>query len=109
MGMTDRDKKLLAIFGVVVLLGGYWFLILGGKRSAVADAEKAVSEAQAALASAEAEAQQGQIEKKRYPVSYSRVHAHGQGDPGRQRLPEPARAGQRHHRGHRRQLHEPDR
>lgn len=81
MGVTDRDKKLLAIFAVVVILGGYWFLILGGKRSAVADAEKAVSEAQTALASAEAEAQQGQIEKKRYPVSYSRVLRMGKAIP----------------------------
>lgn len=81
MGMTERDKKLLAIFGVVVILGGYWFLILGGKRSAVADAEKAVSDAQTALASAEAEAQQGQIEKKRFPVSYSRVLRMGKAIP----------------------------
>lgn len=81
MGMTERDRKLLMIFAVVVLLGGYWFLILGGKRAAVADAETAVADAQAALDTAEAAAQQGQIEKKRYPVSYARVMRMGKAIP----------------------------
>lgn len=81
MGMTERDKKLLAIFAAVVLLGGYWFLILGGKRQAVADAEQAVQEAQAALDTAKSSAQQGQIEKKRYPVSYARVLRMGKAIP----------------------------
>ncbi|MGB0888675.1 MAG: hypothetical protein ACPGWS_00195 [Solirubrobacterales bacterium] len=81
MGMTERDKKLLAIFAAVVLLGGYWFLILGGKRQAVADAEQAVQEAQSALDTAKSSAQQGQIEKKRYPVSYARVLRMGKAIP----------------------------
>lgn len=81
MGMTERDRKLLIIFAVVVLLGGYWFLILGGKRQAVADAEKAVQEAQTALDSAKASGTQGQIEKKRYPVSYARVLRMGKAIP----------------------------
>lgn len=81
MGMTERDRKLLMIFAVVVLLGGYWFLILGGKRAAVADAETALSDAQAALETAEAQAQQGEIEKKRYPVSYARVMRMGKAIP----------------------------
>lgn len=81
MGMTERDRKLLMIFAVVVLLGGYWFLILGGKRAAVADAESALTDAQTALESAEAQAQQGQIEKKRYPVSYARVMRMGKAIP----------------------------
>lgn len=81
MGMTERDRKLLMIFAVVVLLGGYWFLILGGKRAAVADAESAVADAQAALDTAEAAAQQGKIEKKRYPVSYARVMRMGKAIP----------------------------
>ncbi len=81
MGMTERDKKLLAIFAAVVLLGGYWFLILGGKRQAVADAQQAVQEAQTALDTAKSSAQQGKIEKKRYPVSYARVLRMGKAIP----------------------------
>lgn len=73
MGMTDRDRKLLAIFAVVILLGGYWFLVLGKKRSAVAEAEQSKISAQRALDDAKNAAQVGKREKKRYPVSYSRV------------------------------------
>lgn len=73
MGMTDRDKKLMAIFAVVVLLGGYWFLVLGKKRAAVAEAEQSKISAQKALDDAKNAAQAGKREKKRYPVSYSRV------------------------------------
>lgn len=73
MGMTDRDKKLLAIFAVVILLGGYWFLVLGKKRSAVAEAEQEKVAAQHTLDDAKNAVAAGNREKKRYPVSYSRV------------------------------------
>ncbi|MGB3951951.1 MAG: hypothetical protein WBK99_02230, partial [Solirubrobacterales bacterium] len=73
MGMTDRDRKLMMVLMVVVVLGGYWFLILGSKRSAVAEAETAKTAAQDKLDQAIAAAAAGQTEKKRYPVSYSRV------------------------------------
>lgn len=73
MGMTDRDRKLLAIFAAAIFLGGYWFLILGKKRSAVAEAEQAKSTAQQNLDTAKSAAAAGEKEKKRYPVSYSRV------------------------------------
>lgn len=82
MGMTDRDRKLLAIVGVAVILGGYWFLVLGKKRSAVAEAEQAKSAAQQALDTAKSSAAAGQREKKRYPVSYSRVIKLGKAIPG---------------------------
>ncbi|MBI4897162.1 MAG: hypothetical protein HY827_02210 [Actinobacteria bacterium] len=71
--MTDRDRKLLAIVGVAVILGGYWFLVLGKKRGAVAEAEQSKAAAQQALDTAKTSAAAGQREKKRYPVSYSRV------------------------------------
>ncbi|MBK5231040.1 MAG: hypothetical protein JJE27_07710, partial [Thermoleophilia bacterium] len=73
MGMTDRDRKLLAVFAVVILLGGYWFLVLGKKRAAVAEAETAKTAAQQALDTARQLQAAGTREKKRYPVSYSRV------------------------------------
>lgn len=73
MGMTDRDKKLLAIFAVVILLGGYWFLVLGKKRSAVAEAEQEKVAAQHSLDDAKNAVAAGNREKKRYPISYSRV------------------------------------
>lgn len=82
MGMTDRDRKLLAILAAAVMLGGYWFLILGKKRSAVAEAEQAKNAAQLQLDSAKSAAAAGQKEQKRYPVSYSRVVKLGKAIPG---------------------------
>ena len=73
MGMTPRDRKLLAIFAVLILLGGYWFLVLGKKKSAVADAEAAKTAAQTELDNAKTAEAAGKLQKKRYPVSYSRL------------------------------------
>ncbi|MGH2907429.1 MAG: hypothetical protein ACRDKI_11780, partial [Solirubrobacterales bacterium] len=81
MGMTDRDKKLLAIFAAVVFLGGYWFLVLGKKRAAVTDAEQAKASAQQQLDAAKASETQGQTAKKTYPVKYSRVLRMGKAIP----------------------------
>lgn len=73
MGMTERDRKLLAIFAVLILLGGYWFLVLGKKKSALAEAEAAKTAAQTELENAQVAAAAGKLQKKRYPVSYSRL------------------------------------
>jgi hypothetical protein len=81
MGMTDRDKKLLAIFALVIVLGGYWFLVLGSKRSAVKSAEDAKTSAQAELDTAVAAETQGKAEKKHYPIKYSRVLRMGKAIP----------------------------
>lgn len=81
MGMTERDRKLLAIFACVVFLGGYWFLVLGKKRAAVGEAETAKSSAQAALSDAVAAESAGAAEKKKYPVKYSQVLKMGKAIP----------------------------
>jgi hypothetical protein len=81
MGMTERDRKLLAIFACVVFLGGYWFLVLGKKRSAVSEAQAAKTSAQQALLDATAKETAGAQEKKKYPVKYSRVLKMGKAIP----------------------------
>lgn len=73
MAMTERDKKTLAIVLVLLVLGGFWFLILGPKRSAVAEAELAKSDAQAALDQAvQAEAASSAVKTKK-PASYAKL------------------------------------
>lgn len=73
MGMTDRDKKVLAIVAAIVVLGGYWFLVLGKKRSAIKEAEAAQVAAQAELAAAQtAEAAALKVAKVK-PAAYSRL------------------------------------
>jgi hypothetical protein len=81
MGMTERDRKLLAIFAVIIFLGGYWFLVLGKKRSAVAEAQSSKVAAEQQLQTAIAAESAGKAEKKKFPVSYSRVVKMGKAIP----------------------------
>ncbi|MGK2879122.1 MAG: hypothetical protein ACSLFF_11210 [Solirubrobacterales bacterium] len=81
MGMTERDKKVLAIVGVIVLLGGFWFLVIGKKRTEVAEAQTGRDAAQQRLTAAIANEQAGKSAKKAYPVSYSRVLRMGKAIP----------------------------
>lgn len=73
MGMTERDKRILIVVLVLVVLGGYWFLVLGNKRSAVAEAEKAKVDAQAALDNAIAAETAAKAVKAKKPVAYSKL------------------------------------
>lgn len=73
MGMTDRDKKVLAIVIAVVVLGGYWFLVLGKKRSAIKDAQAAQVAAQQELDAAKASEQAALKVAKVKPAAYSRL------------------------------------
>lgn len=73
MGMTDRDKKVLAIVAAIVVLGGYWFLVLGKKRSAIKEAEAAQVAAQAELASAQTAETAALKVAKVKPAAYSRL------------------------------------
>lgn len=73
MGMTDRDKKLMIVVLTVVLLGGFWLLVLGPKRAAVKTASEERDTAAQALAEAKTAASAGKQEKKVYRVSYAQL------------------------------------
>lgn len=73
MGMTDRDKKVMAVVLVLAVLGGYWFLFFGKNRGKIADAEIARSEAQTQLAAATAAQANAANIAKIKPVAYSRL------------------------------------
>lgn len=73
MGMTDRDKKVLAIVMAIVVLGGYWFLVLGKKRSAIKTAQEAQISAQAELESSKAAEQTALKVAKVKPAAYSKL------------------------------------
>jgi hypothetical protein len=71
--MTERDQKVLAIVVAVAVLGGFWFLVLGKKRSAIKEAQAAQVVAQADLdASKAAEAEALSVAKIK-PAAYSRL------------------------------------
>ena len=73
MGMTDRDRKVLAAVIVLVVLGGFWFLVLGKKRGEIKTAQEAQTAAQTELAAAQAAEQATLKVAKVKPVAYSRL------------------------------------
>jgi hypothetical protein len=79
--MTERDKKVLAIVIAVVVLGGYWFLVLGKKRSAIKEAETAQIAAQQELDATRAAEQKALVTAKVKPAAYSRLMRLGKAIP----------------------------
>lgn len=73
MAMTDRDKKVLAAVLVLVVLGAFWFLVLGSKRNAVAEAEQAKTDAQTQLETAQQAAAAAQVVKEAKPEPYAKL------------------------------------
>lgn len=73
MGMTARDQKVLAVVVALVVLGGYWFLVVGKKKAAIADAQEAQIAAQAELDSAKAAESAALTVAKVKPAAYSRL------------------------------------
>lgn len=73
MGMTERDRRVLAVVVVLVVLGGYWFLVLGKKRNEIKVAQEAQVAAQSELAAAQAAEQAALKVAKVKPVAYSRL------------------------------------
>lgn len=87
MGMTERDKKLLIGFALLVLLGGYWMLILGPKRSDLSTAQTARDEAVTALEDARAAVVRGEQTKQTFRTSYARVVRLGKAVPADDDVP----------------------
>jgi hypothetical protein len=73
MGMTERDRKVLAIVIAVVVLGGFWFLVVGKKRSAIKEAQTAQIAAQADLDQSKAAEAAALTVAKIKPAAYSRL------------------------------------
>lgn len=73
MGMTERDQKVLAVVVALVVFGGYWFLVVGKKKSAIAEAQKAQVAAQAELDTARGAETAALTAAKVKPAAYSRL------------------------------------
>lgn len=63
---------MLAVVGIVIL-GGFWLLLIGPKRAAVSAAQEQRDLAAKTLADAQAAAKNGQQEKKQFRVSYAQL------------------------------------
>jgi hypothetical protein len=73
MGMTDRDKKVLAVISALVVLGGFWFLVVGKKRSAIKEAQAAQLAATKSLEDAKAKEAASRLLAKVKPASYAKL------------------------------------
>jgi hypothetical protein len=73
MGMTARDQKVLAVVVALVVLGGYWFLVVGKKKAAIAEAQEAQIAAQAELDESKAAEAAALSVAKVKPAAYSRL------------------------------------
>ena len=82
MTISDRDRRILLILIPIVVLIGYWFLILGPKRDDLKTAQD--EQAQAEQARDQAVAQAAQLEKARqtFAADYAAVVRLGKAIPG---------------------------
>ncbi len=73
MGMTERDRKVLAVVLVLIVLGGFWFLVVHKKQTAISAAETELTTAQAEQASAKAALLQAKELSEVKPASYNKL------------------------------------
>jgi type II secretion system (T2SS) protein M len=81
MNVSERDKKILVILVPLVVVLGYWFLLLAPKREAASAAAVTLESEQAALADAEAQASTISAAKDNFARDYSAVVALGKAIP----------------------------
>jgi hypothetical protein len=81
MNVSERDRKILMAIVPLVVVLGYWFVLLAPKREAAATAEKTLTTEQARLAEAEARATTVQAAKANFARDYSAVVALGKAIP----------------------------
>jgi Type II secretion system (T2SS), protein M len=81
MNMSARDKKILLIIIPLVVVLGYWFLLLAPQRKAAADAGKTLQAEQARLAEAQNRASTVQAAKASFAEDYAAVVALGKAIP----------------------------
>ena len=81
MNISQRDKKIVMIIVPLVVVLGYWFLLLAPKREAAADAAKTLATEQARLSEAQSHASTVQTAKTNFARDYAAVVALGKAIP----------------------------
>jgi len=81
MTVSARDKKILMVIVPLVVVLGYWFLLLAPKREAAADAAKTLETEQARLSDAQSRASTVQAAKTNFADDYAAVVALGKAIP----------------------------
>jgi hypothetical protein len=81
MNMNSRDKKIVMVIVPLVVVLGYWFVLLAPKREAAASAAKTLDGVKAQLAEAESHASTVEAAKTNFARDYSAVVALGKAIP----------------------------
>lgn len=79
--MTARDRTVLIVVGLVALLGGFWFVVIGPKRKEASDVAAQVAAAQTRLDVAQASASSADAARKQYSTDYATVARLGKAVP----------------------------
>ena len=87
MTVSERDKKILMILVPIIVVLGYWFLLMAPKREAAATAETTLQTEQATLAEAEANANTVSAAKANFARDYAAVVALGKAIPSSVDMP----------------------
>jgi Tfp pilus assembly protein PilO len=73
VSITDRDRKILMVIVPLVLIAGYWFLLLAPKREEAATAGDTLAKAEQRLDAAEALVQQKESARSSFASDYSEL------------------------------------
>jgi Type II secretion system (T2SS), protein M len=81
MNLTERDRKIVMVLAPLVVILGYWFLLLAPQRQAAADAAAKLETEQAHLAEAEGRASTVQAAKTSFAEDYAAMVSLGKAIP----------------------------
>jgi type II secretion system (T2SS) protein M len=87
MSLTDRDRKIVLFIVPLLLIAGYWFLVLSPKREEVATAEAALTEQQDRLEAARSAASAADNAERGFETSYATVVRLGKAIPSTVDMP----------------------
>jgi hypothetical protein len=79
--VSRRNSILLAVVGVVAVVGAYWMLVLSPQREKATSLDKQIAAKQTALASAQAEVSEYEKARANYRANYSTVARLGKAVP----------------------------
>src|SRR5688572_10312572 len=87
MTLSPRDKKIVTFLVPVMVVLGYWFLLLSPQRQAASEAATTLETEQARLADAESHASTVQAAKANFARDYAAVVALGKAIPSSVDMP----------------------
>ena len=85
--MTTRDRIALTVVIAAVLVGGFWFLVLGPQRSRATKLGTQLNKEQQRLTAAQSEVTQSRAARAEYPVNYATVARLGKAVPSTDDVP----------------------